>query len=229
MVDLELKPAKLNGTLFPPKHPGIGRQMPNPAADEVWEEWELTRFIPVTSDQVRAMGKDPSTVAKLEDEDWGLGDDAYVAIFDVFHQIHCLNTLRRMVYGKYYNETGGRFHHKTLKGEMHEVHINHCVDMVLQTLQCSGNVNLVTMHWVKEQEYPFPDMSINKQCINFDKLTEWRKENTIDVEKYGRVMKKKEGKVKELPAADQFYRYYKPDVTNPNHLNGANPDEDFNL
>lgn len=39
-----------------------------------------------------------------------------------------------------------------------EIHLNHCIDMVLQTLQCSGNVNLITLHWVETQEYPFPDM-----------------------------------------------------------------------
>ncbi len=83
MLDLGLKPKTLNGTLFVPKEPSVGRQMPNPEADALWEEWELTRVVPVTADQIRAMVKDPSTAAKLEDEDWGLGDDAYAAILDI--------------------------------------------------------------------------------------------------------------------------------------------------
>ena len=229
-VDLEMSPQKLNGTLFYPKEPSIARQLPNDAADAVWEEWELARYLPITADQIRAMGKDPSTVAKLADEDWGLGDDAYVGTFDIYHELHCVNSLRRIVYGEYYNETRGiaSGKHRTKKGEMWEVHINHCIDMLVQTLQCSGNLNLITMHYVAEQEYPAPDMSINRQCINFDKLTEWRKDNSIDMTKYLERMKKKEGQ-KELPAPDDFYVYYAPDKVNPNHLNGANPGEDFNM
>jgi len=34
--------------------------------DKVWEEWEITRVYAITAAQIRAMGKDPSTVAKLE-------------------------------------------------------------------------------------------------------------------------------------------------------------------
>lgn len=204
--------------------------MPNPEADAIWGEWELTRYFPVTAEQIRAMGKDPRTAVKLRDEDWGLGDDAYVAILDVYHQLHCLNSLRRIAYGQYYNTTGAGLHHETHKGELYEIHINHCVDMLMQTLQCSGNVNLITMHWVAEQEYPFPDMSVNKQCVNFDKLTHWRKENTLDLDKYVEKMRKEDqGEVNELPAPDDYYRYYLPDVVNPNHLNGANPGNDFNL
>ncbi len=100
------------------------------------------------------MGKDPSTVTKLEDAEWGLGDDAYVGAFDVYHQIHCLNSLRRNAYRGYYNLTT-RNH--SVMG-LPEIHINHCVDILLQALQCSGNVNMMTYHWVAGQEYPQPDM-----------------------------------------------------------------------
>lgn len=68
---------------------------------------------------------------------------------------------------------------------MFEIHMDHCVDMLMQTIQCSGNLNLITMHWVNEESNPFPDMSINKQCVaNFDALTEWRREHQVDPVKY---------------------------------------------
>lgn len=102
MVDLEASVKKLNGTFYPQKDGGsIARQQPNPEADATWDEWELTRVFPVTKDDIIKMGKDPSTVTKLEDDVWGLGDDAYAAIFDVYHQIHCLNSLRHIAYGDY--------------------------------------------------------------------------------------------------------------------------------
>lgn len=102
LVDLEPSVKMLNGTYYPPKSGGsIARQQPNPEADAIWDEWELTRVFPITKEDVLKIGKDPSTVAKLEDDIWGLGDDAYAAIFDSYHQIHCLNSLRHIAYGNY--------------------------------------------------------------------------------------------------------------------------------
>lgn len=154
LLDLDSRLITINGTVFPPKNPDIGRQMPNPEADRVWEEWELNHIIPVTRADILRMGKDPSTAAKLEDSIWGLGDDAYAAILDVYHHLHCLNSLRHIAYGDYYNAHGA----STTKPTMHEVHLNHCIDVLVQALKCSGNVNLITMHWVETQTYPYPDM-----------------------------------------------------------------------
>ncbi|KAI1105459.1 hypothetical protein F4804DRAFT_128701 [Jackrogersella minutella] len=224
-VDLEMKPRVVQGTLFPAKEgASIARELPNPTADELWDEWELSRFYPLTRDDILRMGKDPSTVTKLEDAEWGMGDDAYVGAFDVYHQIHCLNTLRHNAYRSYYH----------LKARNHsvmglpEIHINHCVDILLQALQCSGNMNMMTYHWVAGQDYPQPDMSINRQCINFDKLTAFRKENGLDLDKYVDIMKKSlHPDVKERHQSDAYYYWY--NETNPNHVNGADPGEDFNM
>ncbi|KAI1208022.1 uncharacterized protein F4807DRAFT_462113 [Annulohypoxylon truncatum] len=224
-VDLEMKPKIVQGTLFPAKQgASIARELPNPAADELWDEWELSRFYPLTQDDIIRMGKDPSTVPKLENSEWGLGDDAYVGAFDVYHQIHCLNALRRTAYSGYYHLK--MLNHSVMG--LHEIHINHCVDILLQALQCSGNVNFMTYHWVAGQEYPQPDMSINRQCINFEKLTKFRRENGLDLDKYVQRMKKSlHPTVKERHQSDAYYYWY--NETNPNHINGANPGEDFNM
>lgn len=122
MIDLEPSIRRLNGTVVAPSHPSIARQMPNPVADAQWEEdVDLVRIIPITREDIEMMGGDVSTTAKLEDKDWGLGDNAYVGALDLFHNLHCLNTqvsfypgiksivanwltrLRRAAYGSYYN------------------------------------------------------------------------------------------------------------------------------
>lgn len=213
--DLGPTTKKINGSFYPSRDGGsIARQQPNPNSDAIWNEWELTRVYPATRENIIKMGTDPSTVAKLEDDVWGLGDDAYATIFDVYHQVHCLNSLRHVAYGDYYNLSMARAH--TVK--QREIHLNHCIDILLQGIQCNSNLDLIPLHWVETQEYPFPDMSINKKCVNFDGLTEWRKANTIDMEKYVKVMKMPEVDkpgVKELPAADQYYEYW--GFENPNH------------
>ncbi|GAO16802.1 hypothetical protein UVI_02053430 [Ustilaginoidea virens] len=92
MIDLEPSIRRINGTVNPAGKLSIARQFPNPEADAVWEnDIELIRPIPVTREQIVKMGKNPDTVAKLENSVWGLGDDAYVAALDLFHNLHCLN------------------------------------------------------------------------------------------------------------------------------------------
>jgi hypothetical protein len=94
MVDLEPSCKKINGTIKPRGALSIARQFPNAEADATWEEdIELIRPIPITREQILKLGKNPDTVAKLEDDVWGLGDDAYVAALDIFHNLHCLNAL----------------------------------------------------------------------------------------------------------------------------------------
>ncbi|KAJ4313594.1 hypothetical protein N0V94_006864 [Neodidymelliopsis sp. IMI 364377] len=213
--DLAPTSRRINGSFYNPKGPvSVARQQPNPAADAIWDEWELTRVYPVSRSELVQMNVNPSTVSKLEDSTWGLGDDAYAAIFDVYHHVHCLNSLRHIAYGDYYNKSQARAH--TIK--QREIHINHCIDILLQGIQCNANLDLIPLHWVETQEYPFPDMSIKKQCVNFEGLTKWRRENTIDMDKYVKVMKMPEGEkpgIKQRPAADQYYEYW--GYENPNH------------
>lgn len=135
--------------------------MPNPAADREWHDYEKVRPIPLTRSQIIKLGKDPETVAKFEDSVWGLGDDAYVADLDMFHQIHCLNTLRTMAYARYYNRTAldvSSSSSDPAKANIDAVHINHCVDMLMTAIKCSGNVGFITSNWVKGVKFPQPDM-----------------------------------------------------------------------
>ncbi|KAI0096349.1 hypothetical protein GGR51DRAFT_543422 [Nemania sp. FL0031] len=133
--------------------------MPNPSADSVWENYELVRPVRLTKSQLIRMGNDPSKVSMFEDKLWGFGDDAYVGDLDVFHQLHCLNTLRQYAYADYYNMTALN---ASDGNSMMALHVNHCVDILLQEIQCSGNVGFITSHWVEHQRYPQPDMYVLK-------------------------------------------------------------------
>ncbi|KAI0170556.1 hypothetical protein BJ166DRAFT_588682 [Pestalotiopsis sp. NC0098] len=222
MIDLDPHVTMINGTLFPPKDPSIARQLPNDDADDKWAEIELLRVMPVSRQTIVKLGKDPETAVKLEDDMWGLGDDAYGVVFDVYHQLHCLNSLRKIAYGSYYNESQGRAD----KLKLREIHINHCADILFQALTCSGNVNLMTLHWVETQVRPWPDMSINRKCVNFDALTEFRKNVSLDMDRYKVTMDKPEG-VKEMPAPDEYYDLFGEE--NPNHLHGEDAQDDHIL
>ncbi|KAI0530302.1 tat pathway signal sequence [Xylaria digitata] len=184
-INLNLHEVQINGTFYPPEQPSIARQMPNRAADSVWEDYERVRPVRLTRSQLIRMGKDPSNVSRYEDKHWGYGDDAYVGDLDVFHQLHCLNTLRHYAYADYYNMTALD---ASDENSLMAHHVNHCVDILLQEIQCSGNVGFITSNWVENQRYPQPDMSIYRKCIAFDNIVTWRNAHSVDTDKYKKVM-----------------------------------------
>ncbi|KAK0119402.1 hypothetical protein ONS95_010854 [Cadophora gregata] len=208
---------QINGTLLLPKEPSIARQDPNPEADAIWEDLELIRTIVITGDEVKKLGKDPATAARFDNEYWGLGDDAYMAQIDVFHQLHCLNELRKLTYPDYYhsfpNSTSqsghdhAHGHHaRSRYSKLWQIHIGHCVDILMQNIMCNANTDLITLQWMEKQDNPFPDFSINHQCRDFNVLADWRDKNAVDMNKWDK-MKKPVG-VKEVPLPQEHWESF---------------------
>ena len=48
---------------------------------------------------------------------------------------------------------------------------------------CNGNTDLVTMMGMETQSNPFLNFSISHWCRDFDTFAEWRKNNSVDMEK----------------------------------------------
>ena len=112
------------------------------------------------------LGKDPQTAAQFPDEDWHLGDSAYMGQLDVIHQIHCLNQLRFRAFADYYpsNKTA----EERKRPEWSWVHLQHCVSILLENLMCQANTEILTLNWIEEADYPFPDFSVGilTPCCN---------------------------------------------------------------
>lgn len=71
---------------------------------------------------------------------------------------------------------------------------------------CSSNVDIITLNWMETQELPFPDFSINHQCRDFDTLLQWRRENSVDMEKLNGMVKPLGAK--EIPAPKGYYELF---------------------
>lgn len=57
--------------------------------------------------------------------------------------------------------------------------LEHCVEILRQTLMCHGDITLLTYNWVKGRQMPYPNFNTVHTCKKWDKLVEWK--NTLDV------------------------------------------------
>lgn len=148
-------------------------------ADAAWDR--VSSVVPpivITADEIRAIGKNPETAVKFPEE-YGYGPDAYIASVEVFHHIHCLDKLRKEIsYAHYWEKEEGPAPGRAL----HEAHTSHCIDVLLQSLMCTGNVDMITYNWVEGRSMMMPDFGNNKVCRDFDSLLGWVNENGVHMD-----------------------------------------------
>lgn len=142
---IEYHDAHLNGTFWPLAKPPFSRLEPGPDADDVWEVFQRQagEVFVITREDVIALRKNPETVARFSDEDWGMGSGAYVASLEVLHISHCLNEVRKMTSVDY----GEKKSRKKTHGDLWWIHLRHCIDMLAQDIMpmptCSH-----TIRWI---------------------------------------------------------------------------------
>jgi len=160
----------------------IYRQQPSQEVDLAWRRLGDLRLIPLTHKEVIATGKDPVDAVKFP-ESFGLGSDAYAGRIDVFHQIHCLDSLRKEAYFEhYYGKIYPGGYNETT--EMHRLHLSHCIHYLLQNIMCQASTDVYTHIWTDGVEHPFPDFGVTHQCRDYDTIKAWQDRNAVDVEEF---------------------------------------------
>ncbi|KAI0097436.1 hypothetical protein GGR51DRAFT_468572 [Nemania sp. FL0031] len=180
-VDLTPVWTTVDGRLHTPANSSVFRGEPSVETDEAWDDLaaEAYEVILADADTLKRAGYNPAHFFKAP-KSWGYGDDKFPVQIDVFHQIHCLNAVRKQMYFQHYYAD----EFPNGPDEMHWMHQRHCLHMVLQSLTCNANVDIVPHRWVENDEVPFAQFSIGRKCRNFDNLRQWNQENAIkDVRK----------------------------------------------
>ncbi|KAL7784671.1 hypothetical protein V8C37DRAFT_395429 [Trichoderma ceciliae] len=104
-----------------------------------------------------------------------------MALPDVFHQLHCLNHLRKMIYKQSYRA-------ELEDGELLEAHNAHCIDSIRLSFECSADTSLITFDWIAGYPIPWPNFSTTHKCRDWDKLLDWARveyEKMVTVSKEG--------------------------------------------
>lgn len=120
----------------------------------------------------------------------------FMALPQVFHQIHCLDIFRKLANPAYYGEFWTGLEHFPF-----EQHVAHCQYLLLQTLMCHADLERVTFNKVNDMVGPFPDFSVEQKCRNFEDILEWKERHQVNVteEEWRLILETPEG-IRELEA-----------------------------
>ncbi|KAF8799223.1 hypothetical protein BYT27DRAFT_7121368 [Phlegmacium glaucopus] len=93
----------------------------------------------------------------------------YIAELDVFHQLHCLNNIRRALHREYYIKDT----------DLDEEHVSHCVDSIRQSLMCNADISVNVWQWDNDLSVVVGHSTQAHSCRNFNKLRDWALERRI--------------------------------------------------
>ncbi|KAK1994570.1 hypothetical protein LX36DRAFT_693070 [Colletotrichum falcatum] len=95
----------------------------------------------------------------------------WVTGLDVFHQLHCLDSLRRASYPEAYKH-GGSSH-------TWHLHLDHCIDYLRQAIMCHGDTSPMHFKWYSSAQRYGPDFASTRFCRRkFDDIVEWSRART---------------------------------------------------
>lgn len=150
----------------------IYRGPPTPEREDAWFNLTYKHAVEIPEDKIAELNRSPADNLKHVPEDVGTG---YVAILEVFHQLHCLNMIRMFTWyqaGKYPGVPDG-LTESELKNRMH---VDHCLDALRIAIQCFGDVTPVFVR-VGGPAGAKADFNSHHKCRNFNKIEGWIDEN----------------------------------------------------
>jgi hypothetical protein len=104
------------------------------------------------------------------------GTTDYLVQLDVFHELHCLNDLRKAFYPDVHGGIEAtRWPNGTINYD-HEAyqHWEHCLDSLRQTIMCHADVAPIPFHVNVPANFGiFPRLATTHTCKNFTKIQEW--------------------------------------------------------
>ncbi|PYH40701.1 oxidase ustYa family protein [Aspergillus saccharolyticus JOP 1030-1] len=171
---VEYEQVRFQGSLFdtnPYKGP------PTPDLDAAWKRITHMAQLKVSAEDMLRLNK-PLTQVKVAETE----GDGYAAGIEVFHQLHCVNLVRQYTYYDYYANLDNKpaeFHDSK---ETLRLHVDHCIDLLRQVIQCGGDVGVVTRSWVKGRRISYPDFNVWHKCRKLDPILRYSEANDIDTE-----------------------------------------------
>lgn len=100
----------------------------------------------------------------------------YMVELDVFHQLHCLNLVRKLAYPRVFplDLTSG-----SDEARDNVYHVEHCYDQLRQSIQCSSDVSTIYWEWSLKKGKMLGNLRTTHTCRNFAKIRAWAVEHRL--------------------------------------------------
>ncbi|KAG8404946.1 hypothetical protein J3459_022397 [Metarhizium acridum] len=145
--------------------PSVWRGQPSPELDEAWNRISIggTGSLRISKDDLSRLNK--SADAEIT-TGFGDGTDDVQVLLEVFHQLHCLNEIRKHTWPDYYKFEA--------PPKVERAHLDHCIEMLRINLMCTADITPITAKQVSwKNGDPAPDFSTLHTCRNFSKILKY--------------------------------------------------------
>ncbi|KYK57931.1 hypothetical protein DCS_04944 [Drechmeria coniospora] len=156
-------------------HQDVYRGKPTVEKDAAWAAlWEMGDIV-IKLSELPLMNKSDDHSRRLYRPELG----GIAANLEAFHQLHCLDMIRRYTYRNEYNN-------ETIPADIRHVgetdlrdHVDHCITTLRLAIMCTGDVTPILMERDPDNVMNvFPDMRTPHKCRRFDKIQEWFREKS---------------------------------------------------
>ncbi|KZS89650.1 hypothetical protein SISNIDRAFT_416712, partial [Sistotremastrum niveocremeum HHB9708] len=151
---------------------GVLSKFHGPPTDETDEAWNSLYPVGISRVTKAEASKMANWTERIP------GDDHYVISLDVFHQLHCLNLVRKALWPDRYGpqELGD----PVLEDDDTPFdHVDHCVNIIRENIICNADTTPNVFQWSEEKNMIFPHFDSVHMCRNWESITEWVNEHQL--------------------------------------------------
>ncbi|MCJ1233598.1 hypothetical protein MMC14_001556 [Varicellaria rhodocarpa] len=145
-----------------------------PLVDQAWREISYDMGDQMISPDQLSKLDIPKSSLKVTHPTTGVV--GYRVGMEAFHQIHCINLLRRVTYREYYESLYGEF---LVGSEALQVHTDHCLEVLRLNTQCNADIGMFTFYMVPDDPLAWPELNSWHKCRNFDKVRGWAVDHSV--------------------------------------------------
>ncbi|KAI1170921.1 hypothetical protein F4777DRAFT_567471 [Nemania sp. FL0916] len=146
-----------NGTTYRAVEPDVPQYVGEPS-DQLDRRWRSL----IRGQAVDLRGEEAESVADITYEKPG---GWYLTGPDSFHQLHCLDVIRRALRPDYYTPPNPE--------PVHTMHVEHCLDYIRQGIMCAADLTMIPVEWSTKRDRILQITEVTHTCRDFDKIHEW--------------------------------------------------------
>jgi len=170
---------KTNNTVERISEPGAPQYFGEPSAelDAAWYELMRGEFFALTEQEAQVFLDNPvsdsGNLVRVPTT------DHYHAELGMFHNLHCVNALRKRIDSDYYSHEHSEDDPSIFPVNWHRVHIDHCLENLMQAVLCTADLTPVPLYAWEGSRLAL-GVTGNRTCRDFTKIHAWLAERNAD-------------------------------------------------